>query len=749
MKKLILVICLFSMLLGLCGCGGETGQETSEAAYLAQAQDPDVPPYYKVEFLALGNHLQEAGLIRRWEDSLLCIASESGTSALMQNLFWSDFRGETRTDIPLKLEENEGIRAMEIAQDGSILLVVSQQVDVERRVEYGIPYTHEGGRILVLDTSGTKTAEVSLYSEDAEFSDIAVSQEGEIYLLRCEYDEEEGFFTDHYVDMYSAQGELLGSLRIRDAFPNESRVVGTGFLTTPAGEVLLQLQINDSESVYVLSMSETEYTTPVFTLEDGMAWPHFYSGPGADYYVQDDNLGFVAYSLKDEPKALFHFSQLNTTVPDNAHFVAEIGEYTYLFAVYLDSDNYYFTITGQFEPIPETEKTVLTIGSYTEYAGGSLLQKATLYNILHPEVELQVKMYSIDENSSAIYVEADEANEALQLDIVGGEGPDILILDEYGFTPGIYSENGYLTDLTAMMQGDDTFVKEDYFYNLWEDGTGVVSYMPITFGITTLFAPAELAGSGGWTPTETLAMAEETGTPFVCYMDMLRQYVLGEGIAAYIDGETCCFDDGEFAAMLELMTLTVPETETEDFLLKKRKTLAEFGDVRQITDLMFAEDQYGAFSLKGIPSPKKEALSIRISSGIGIAENCEQKEIAWDFIRFMLDISDSSFMGYSVKREEILSGLEAAMLPEDDPASPLATTSYGVGNVDLVGRALTEDEAAFILEQIESASPTMVDVDIQNIVQEECEAFFAGDKTAEEVAALIQSRVKILLSERS
>ena len=748
MKKVTCIVCLVFLLLALSGCGGaEAEQRVSEIMSASSIQDDEIPTYYKVEFLEEGNCLQKAQIIVRWEDKLLCCGPETDTSSLFRKLYWTDFHGETRTDIPLELEENESICAMEIAGDGDIYLVISQQVPVERDAEYGISYTHQGGRIVVLDALGIKRSEFPIYSEDAEFGDIACSAEGQIYLLRCEYEEEEGFFSDHYIDMYSVQGEKTESLQLSKAFPEENRVVSIGFLTTPAGMVLVAFQINDHEVIYPLSMVETGYTSPVFSLGEEMAWPHFYSGPGADYYVLDDNLGFMKYSLDEEPMQLFHFSELNSTVPDNAFFVAEVGEYAYLFGVYLDNACYYLTITGQYEPIAEIEKTVLTIGSYTEYAGGSILQKATLYNILHPEVELQVKMYSVDENGSSIYVEEDAANKALQLDIAGGEGPDILVLDSYGFEPGIYSGNGYLADLTSIMASDETFVKEDYFYNLWEIDTGSVCYMPVTFGITTMFASEETVG--GWTPTEVLALAQETGLPFVRDSWMVKEYVLGEGLAAYIDGDDCSFDDGEFAAMLELMTLVDSESETEYFPLKNRDILAAYVDVRQITDFMFAEDQYGLYSIQGVPSPNPNPLSVGISSGIGIAETCENKIIAWDFIKFMMNTSGNSFMGYSVKRDVIISGLEAAMLPEDDPGSPLATTGYGIGDVDLVGRALTEDEAAFILEQIEGAKPVMVDADIQAIVQEECAAFFAGEKTADEVSALIQSRVKILLSERS
>lgn len=39
--------------------------------------------------------------------------------------------------------------------------------------------------------------------------------------------------------------------------------------------------------------------------------------------------------------------------------------------------------------------------------------------------------------------------------------------------------------------------------------------------------------------------------------------------------------------------------------------------------------------------------------------------------------------------------------------------------------------------------------DINKIIQEEAQAYFAGDKTAQEAAELIQNRVKLYVSENS
>ena len=228
---------------------------------------------------------------------------------------------------------------------------------------------------------------------------------------------------------------------------------------------------------------------------------------------------------------------------------------------------------------------------------------------------------------------------------------------------------------------------------------------------------------------------------------MIKEYVLGAGLAAYIDGTVCCFDDGEFAAMLELMQMG-PTEELGAFALRNGEVLAAYLDIYDLAELMFGKELYGDYVLKGVPSPGEESMNITIMGAAGIAETCEEKEIAWDVICAMLDTSDGNF-DFSVCRETVLEDLEKAVLPADDPDSTLAHWGYSVDGVDLTGTPLTQEEAEYILTCIETATPQMVDADLKAIVQEECEAFFAGDKAAEAVAEIIQNRVMIYLSERS
>ena len=76
--------------------------------------------------------------------------------------------------------------------------------------------------------------------------------------------------------------------------------------------------------------------------------------------------------------------------------------------------------------------------------------------------------------------------------------------------------------------------------------------------------------------------------------------------------------------------------------------------------------------------------------------------------------------------------------------------SYYVGGQDITIDPLTEEETTKIIEFLKTITLTdAYDQDINTIISEETEAFFEGQKSAEDVCNVIQSRVSMYLSENN
>ena len=77
--------------------------------------------------------------------------------------------------------------------------------------------------------------------------------------------------------------------------------------------------------------------------------------------------------------------------------------------------------------------------------------------------------------------------------------------------------------------------------------------------------------------------------------------------------------------------------------------------------------------------------------------------------------------------------------------------TYYVGDKEYVIKPLTQEERDYIVDFIKNISTitNSYSLDIIQIIEEESQAFFNGEKTAEETAKMIQNRASIFVSEQS
>ena len=77
--------------------------------------------------------------------------------------------------------------------------------------------------------------------------------------------------------------------------------------------------------------------------------------------------------------------------------------------------------------------------------------------------------------------------------------------------------------------------------------------------------------------------------------------------------------------------------------------------------------------------------------------------------------------------------------------------TYYIGDKEIKIKPLTKEEADFLSDYIKNttAISETYSEDAMVIITEEVNAYFAGEKTAEEAADMIQNRVSLLISEQS
>jgi ABC-type glycerol-3-phosphate transport system substrate-binding protein len=141
------------------------------------------------------------------------------------------------------------------------------------------------------------------------------------------------------------------------------------------------------------------------------------------------------------------------------------------------------------------------------------------------------------------------------------------------------------------------------------------------------------------------------------------------------------------------------------------------------------EDQFdGRAVYIGYPSTTSSGSALYLNNSLAISASSSQKEAAWAFIKYFLTGDHyNSRGGWSLLTEKYEDSIEIAKANEVSQAT-IDTTERLINSID---------------------HTTVYQEEIFAIIQEETESMFAGDKTAEDIAPIIQQRVMIYLSENS
>ena len=181
------------------------------------------------------------------------------------------------------------------------------------------------------------------------------------------------------------------------------------------------------------------------------------------------------------------------------------------------------------------------------------------------------------------------------------------------------------------------------------------------------------------------------------------------------------------------------------------------------------EDAYfgGDSTYIGYPTWSGVGSMLQLGSDSGIyamSSSCKDKEAAWQFLRgFLLEDYQQNVWGLPVNRSVFNDKLEKVMTPEyrkdtdgnfvldkEGKKIEIVKTSIGRADGSIVNIfAMSQEQADRLLELIEVTTQVAEDdSSIVDIVTEQAQAFFAGQKSAEEVARLIQSKAKLYVNEQ-
>lgn len=494
-------------------------------------------------------------------------------------------------------------------------------------------------------------------------------------------------------------------------------------------------------------------------------------GVNYDIFVTD-NQGAYGYNIGDSDLTML-FSYINSDINSNdVSSLYEIDENRILMTYYSDKDgNNRLAFLTHVDPKDVPDKQTLVLGCY--YLDWDLRARIVDFNKNNDNFRITVtdySQYNTGDDYTAGYTQ-------LNNDILSGKMPDMLALNSTSDIPvDSYISKGLFADLSEMIKNDSELNYDDYLSNVFEaymhDGK-LYTLVP-KFSVNTVMGKTSIVGDKeGWTMEDLKALMAKYPDASVfgdttTRSELLWMFMMYSG-SQFVNRETgkCSFDSQEFVDLLEFMKQFPEEFDysalPDDYWMNSQKAYRDgkillmslnISDVENyITNVgMFGEP----VTLIGFPAKEGNGAVITPNNVYMISSKSKNPDGAWQFLRYYLtdeyqkDSNDSWTLPIKkdALKEKINKGTEKPYWINSDGGKEYYEYTTWLGDEEVTLDPLTQEQADDLYNYICSVTQAYYSDDsLSNIITEESAAFFSGQKSAQDVADIIQSRAQIYINE--
>lgn len=390
----------------------------------------------------------------------------------------------------------------------------------------------------------------------------------------------------------------------------------------------------------------------------------------------------------------------------------------------------------------------------------------------NPDCEVIIKDYRfyIGDNISI-----QDFVEDMMIDIVSGNGPDII---SWGNTyTHEYAVGNAFMDLTPYIE--ERLSEKDHFVNVLQsfsvqDGLYIVAP---NYSVSTLIVQSNMnVDKENWTVGQYIDYYEKHRENMILCVNHDRKQVANTLFRGtyneYIDWENreCDFTNESFVNILQFAkqfpeVSDYSQVEAFDEMWRMQKL---FSEEKIVTDEFFISELnvrlgMGNYSLVGWPTDAGgQHLAQLQRYAFSISEACTNVDLAYDFLDGMFerefqDTITTDTMTFPILKEVLDERLERASdieFKENEIGELEPVSKYKIYNsyntpAPYEIYQITEDERESLLCLVESIQDSsLIDYEIHMIFLEEIDSYFKDDKTAEEVADIIDKRVQIYMNEQ-
>lgn len=497
---------------------------------------------------------------------------------------------------------------------------------------------------------------------------------------------------------------------------------------------------------------------------------NLYKGSNTDLLLTNST-GIYTWNVGDtEPTPLMNYVNSDLSA-NNLNFIQQIDDRHFV-GLYNDLETWkqkcaYFTYV---DPADIPDKEVLVLGS--EYLGSDLKSQVIEFNKTSKEYRITIKDYSI-------YNSSDDWNAGqtrLNNDITSGQCPDILVMSNIGNYSN-YVSKGALADIGKLLEEDEELGQLEYLQNVWDAFSinGKLYAVIPSFSVRTMVAKKSLvAQPESWTMADVEAVLATMPEGATAFSQLLRStyiyYMMSYSGSDFVNLETgkCNFNSQSFIDMLEYaktLPAEFPEDYWEDYdytyyesQYRENRTLLYDLYIGNISDCKYQIKGYIGEEVSFVGFPTEESNGSVISTGTNmymISAKSKHIDGAWQFVRQFLteeyQTSDENYCMPVLKSAFLEKAKKATERPywlDEDGNKEYYDDTWYINGEEIILEPFTQEEVDAICEFIYTVNRTdYYSEDILNIITEEAEAFFSGQKSVQEVVEIIQSRAQIFVNE--
>ena len=583
------------------------------------------------------------------------------------------------------------------------------------------------------------------------------------------------------VDLVDKNGNFVmtseDGLRICDRDSNDkfSKQLQNSFIfgcaNTKDGDIAVYMESyeNDSTTNQIMIIGTDSYEVKKeVSIEEQLSYNDpLMEGIGDYDLLYKSKSALFGYNLADESSTKiveFDASNINTDnctgiyMIDSKTFIADESEYlddaceegTFTFKKYSNEN-----------VVDESGKTIITYAVL--YADPDLKDDVIEFNKSQSDYTVKIVDYGEEADPDA----------KISADIAAGNFADIYDLkDGLGdVSMNQAIEKGLFEDLTPYIEKDADVSLDDLIPSVKDaiDMDGKCYFLPASFAIYALVSRESDMGSElQWTCDELIDYCNSKPDSRLFYSGKKTDALYGllDGCGnEFIDWESgeCNFNNQDFKNILELANkgsdkeledLDDYETESyRDGTIMFCEGSLELDSLSEINALY--EGDYG---IKGYPSSDNTGITIALKRMAAISSQSKNKEAAWEFVRRYIteDYQGEhypSFWGnptrqdvYDVKCE----ALQATKKTKDKYGNKIIPKDgeFGLGDLVIEEKPYSDEDISTYTTAVENASGLWSnDRKVEDIIVEEAEAYFAGDKSVDEVVEIIENRVNTYINE--